>query len=107
MSAERDWLEAREGFIPEDVKIVWASVDYWDRNLAEQFGFPELVPDVDGVSFYVAVGMNSEGQVVGAKLLSDKPINHGSEHWVKERYELFLENRARKIFGLVPPENMV
>ena len=101
MQKERTWTEAPQEKLPEDKKVTQVGLDYWSQEMAEGLGFPELVPEREpDVAFYVAAGMNSAGEIVGAKLLSKKPVDHEQEHWIWDKIERQLEVKAKKIFGL-------
>jgi len=106
MLKERAWTETPQEKLPVDQKITQVELEYWSNEMAEALGFPELVPEREpDVAFYVGVGMNSNWEMVGAKLLSKKPINQDQERWVRERLENQLREKAKKIFGLIDNGN--
>ena len=105
---ERIWTRAPKEVLPVDKKVVQAELQEWNTEIASDSGFEELLPEVEPDNFfYIAVGKNVTGEVVGAYLFRRTPIDYELGAKQKEIDELFLRNKAKKIFGLIPQGNMV
>lgn len=103
MKSERTWTEVAPVLSPVDKTVTNVGVDNWNQVLAESMGFPEIIPNKEtDKSFYIAVGMNSHGDIVGAKLLSKNPVDMDSpaDPWFEERHLEMLEAKSKRIFGL-------
>lgn len=86
---------------PGNEVIVQACVEDWNRLLAEAYGFPELIKDApETAMFHIAVGKNSDGDIVGAKLLQET----SKDFAMREASLNFLNQRAQLIFGLRPSD---
>jgi len=106
---ERLWAMAPKEIRPEDKKITSADVEEWNHEISEASGFPDMVPEEfeSDVFFYIGVGRNKNDDIVGAVPLSMAPVNYEEKSSVKERRELMLKVKAKKIFGLIPKGNLI
>ncbi len=87
--------------IPGNKVVVQAEVEDWNRLLAQAFGFPDLIPaDAESRMYHIAVGKNSNGDIVGAKLLQET----SKDFAIREASLNFLSQRAQLIFGLRPSD---
>lgn len=93
---ERIWTEVSKDLAPENNTIVEAVVETWNKDLAVNRGFVDLIDDPSDF-FYIATGKNCKGEVVGAKVLQNiKDRTLGDT----QNTLLFLSRRAQQIFGL-------
>jgi hypothetical protein len=101
MAKER-YISVPEESLPKDGKITQFEMLFCNQDLAEAYDFPDIIPEgmEDDVCFYVALGMNEAGEVIGAKLLRKRPINFDLEHWLREREEKVMDEKAKKVFGI-------
>lgn len=88
--------------LPQNQVVITAEVEDWNRVLAQAFGFPDLIPSENEAKMYhIAVGKNSQGDVVGAKLLQET----AKDLPMREISLNFLNMRAQMIFGIAKKES--
>lgn len=92
------WEKPKVELANQDNAIIRADIEYWNDELASSFGFPDLIPNkLLANLYYIAVARNSNGDVVGAKVLQEYIEGQNTS---SHENLVFLTERAQRIFGL-------
>lgn len=98
---EAEYHLKQEGDRPGDMIVTSVEVMHWYPSEARDAGFPGLL-EKELTEYSVAVGLNSEGDVVGAaplEIYRRYPGERGTAH------RAVLKEKAKKIFGLAEETN--